>query len=318
MRRSKRIAVVALMVALTGCLLIAWGAAVGAEPAFRIAKSPGAVSVASPDGRPLFRYMTQKPADSPLTANSACCLHPICTPSGAVVSAFAPADHRHHRGAFLGWYAIRGPKDADFWGWGQFAPTKDRAIENRSVDAAATAADATLTIANDWRAEDMVLIRERLVVRAAVQDGVNLLDLTYTLTPTADLTLDRSAFAGFCFRGRSDGRVAYTDPDGEVKLPDPHHLKPETVWPAKAWYDFSITPADGHTIGAAVVDHPANQTTGWHNHRGVWMLNPCITNAAAVSLAKEKPRTLRYLLVVHDGPAPTALLDRIGGAWRAK
>jgi hypothetical protein len=48
------------------------------------------------------------------------------TPSGASLTDVAPADHKHHRGIFLAWFDMHGKKDADFWGWGQFAPVKDR------------------------------------------------------------------------------------------------------------------------------------------------------------------------------------------------
>lgn len=55
----------------------------------------------TPDGRTMFRYMTRKPAQTPLTANSVCCLFPVNTPSGEGVVDFAPNDHPHHRGVFL-------------------------------------------------------------------------------------------------------------------------------------------------------------------------------------------------------------------------
>ena len=35
------------------------------------------------------------------------------------------------------WHTIDGQTPADFWGWGQFAPTKDRVITNRSLKAVA-------------------------------------------------------------------------------------------------------------------------------------------------------------------------------------
>ena len=85
----------------------------------------------TPGGRAVFRYMTKKPAETNLTANSVCCLYPVYTPSGEAAVDFAPGDHRHHRGVFLAWHATKGKKPADFWGWGEFAPTENRVIENR-------------------------------------------------------------------------------------------------------------------------------------------------------------------------------------------
>ena len=56
-------------------------------------------------------------------------------------------------------------------------------------------------------------------------------DLTYTLTPTANITLSRWAFSGFCAGARESGKKGHQltayGPAGEVKLPNPSHLKPE-------------------------------------------------------------------------------------------
>src|SRR2546422_9879576 len=78
--------------------------------------------------RQILGYQLRKPAESKLAVESACYFHPLATPSGAVLTDVAPADHKHHRGIFLAWFDMHGKKDADFWGWGQFAPVKDRVI----------------------------------------------------------------------------------------------------------------------------------------------------------------------------------------------
>ena len=49
----------------------------------------------APDGKTVFRYMTKKPKETNLTANSVCCLYPVFTPSGVRAVDFAPGDHRH-------------------------------------------------------------------------------------------------------------------------------------------------------------------------------------------------------------------------------
>ena len=58
----------------------------------------------------------------------------------------------------------------------------------------------------------------------------NVLDLTYTLTPTADLTLTRWAFSGFCVRtlGKDDDHVITSDKKRGVRQffwqPDSQHI----------------------------------------------------------------------------------------------
>lgn len=273
--------------------------------------------VKAPNGCVLFRYMTRKPADSKLTANSVCCLYPVKTPSGEDVVEFAPSDHPHHRGVFLAWHAMAGRTPADFWGWGQFAPTKDRVITSRSLKVlAADAQHAQLEARNDWVAEGQTLIEETTTITAAARQGVHVIDFDFRLLPKADITLQQTAFSGFCVKSRKDGTAVYTSPLGEVKLPAPHHLKPETDWPAADWYDYTIALAGGKTIGAAVLDHPGNPPSVWHNLEPIAMVNPCIVAPGPVTLTAGKALRLRYRLVVHDGPVPGELLRTLTQEWR--
>ena len=208
--------------------------------AFTLTPDEHGMILKTPDGRTVFRYMTKKPAQSKLTANSVCCLYPLKTPLGEDMVEFAPSDHPHHRGVFLTWHAMQGKKAADFWGWGQFAPTKDRVINNCSVKLVkADAKHAELAVHNDWTAEGEVMIEENLSIKAREAKGAYVVDLDFRLTPTSDVTLRQTAFSGLCVKARKDGKAAYSDPKGEVKLPAPHHLKPETDWPAADWYDYT-------------------------------------------------------------------------------
>ena len=273
----------------------------------------------TPQGRIVFSYMTKKPAATKLTANSVCCLYPVKTPGGEDAVDFAPSDHPHHRGVFLAWHAMAGKKAADFWGWGQFAPTKDRVIQNGSVRLArADAEHAVVEVRNDWMAEKEVLIEESATFTARTAQDAYVIDCDYRLTPTADVTLQQTAFSGFCAKARKDGKAVYSSPQGPVKLPDPHYLKPETDWPAADWYDYTIQLTSGKTIGLAVLDHPGNPKTTWHNLGPIAMLNPCIVAPGPVTIKAGQPLRLRYRLVVHDGPVPVALLKELTQEWRSR
>ncbi len=267
----------------------------------------------TPDGRVVFSYMTRKPAKTNLTANSVCCLYPVNTPQGVRAVDFAPGDHRHHRGVFLAWHAAQcGPKRADFWGWGEMAPTDGRVIRNREVKLAeADAEHARLAICSDWMVEGKTAIEEALTIDVKEVDGHFVIDMTFELAPQVDVTLDRTAFGGFCVKGRKEGKAVYTDPDGEVKRPNPHHLKPETDWPARAWYDYTIALDGGKTVGVAVIDHPKNPPSTWHNLKPIAMINPCIVAPGAVEIKKGRPLVLRYRLALHDGPADGEAIDKL-------
>ncbi|MDP2897398.1 MAG: PmoA family protein [bacterium] len=295
------------------------GAAEEAAKAFTLTPDEYGMVLKTPDGRTVFRYMTKKPADSELTANSVCCFYPVNTPSGERVVDFAPSDHRHHRGIFLAWHSMTGKEKADFWGWGEWAPTKDRVIQNRSVKLVESdASHAVLEVRNDWLVEERPMIHELLKVDARETKGAYVIDLDYRLTPTEDVTLDRTAFGGFCVKARKEGKGVYESPSGEVKLPDPHYLKPETDWPAADWYDYTIRLDSGKTVGIAVLDHPSNPPTTWHNLAPIAMVNPCIVAPGSVKLTRDTPLRLRYRLVIHDGPKVFELLKELSDKWQGE
>lgn len=273
----------------------------------------------TPAGQTMFRYMAVRPEGTPLTANSVCCLYPVKTPGGEDVVEFAPVDHPHHRGVFLAWHAIEGEIPADFWGWGEFAPTKDRVIVNRSLKPVVAEGPhqvLALEARNDWVAQGTTLIEETTTISARQTHGVNVIDFDFRLLPKSDLTLLQTAFSGFCVKSRKDGKAVYTSPEGRVTLPAPHHLKPETDWPAAAWYDYTIALDSGQTIGATVIDHPGNPPSTWHNLEPIAMINPCIVAPGPVKLEAGQPLRLRYRLVTHDGPAPVELLNKLADEFR--
>lgn len=272
----------------------------------------------SPDGQDVFRYMTKKPVDSNLTANSVCCLYPVFSLGGEEVVDFAPGDHQHHRGVFLAWHSIEGEQPADFWGWGKFAPTTGRVIENRSIELVeADARHAVISVQNDWNVQDRVMLAEATTIATHDTDGVRVIDLYYRLTPQHDITLTQSAFGGFCVKGRKAGQAYYAGPDGRLDLPVPHHLKPETGWPAAAWYDYVSKPnGGGNRVGVAVVDHPRNPPCNWHNKLPIAMVNPCVVAPGAVALEGGTTLELRYRVVVHDGAESTELLNRLAADFR--
>ena len=321
MRKSRTIPAAALGLFLCAALAGHSGstAAEGATKTFTLSPDGYGMVLKTPDGRTVFRYMTKKPADSELTANSVCCFYPVNTPSGERVVDFAPSDHRHHRGVFLAWHSITGTEKADFWGWGEWAPTKGRVIQNRSVRLVETnASRAALEIRNDWLVEERAMIQERLKVDVREAKGAYVIDLNYRLTPTENLTLDQTAFGGLCAKARKDGKGVYSSPGGEVRLPDPHYLKPETDWPAADWYDYTIKLDSGKTVGIAVLDHPGNPKTTWHNLAPIAMVNPCIVAPGPVKVKQGEPLRLRYRLVIHDGPTPFPLLRERSDEWRGE
>src|SRR5215204_46686 len=237
------------------------------------------------NNKEVLAYQLQKPDNKKYPLESACFFHPLKTPSGKILTDFANADHPHHRGIFLGWVEMHGRKDADFWGWGEPAPIANRKIVHATLDqTTSTSTSVGFQVTNDWLADNEPLLRERLQAEVSTTANSNILDLTYTLTPDADLTLARWAFSGFCIRMPKTGKLAISSPDGPANRPVPSHTKPETDWPAAKWYDFTLTFDDNSQAGITLIDHPRNPPSLWHNHKDIRMINPAITAPGPITM----------------------------------
>ena len=70
-----------------------------------------------------------------------------------------------------------------------------------------------------------------------------------------------------------------------------------------AWMDYSCAEA-GHEEGITLIDHPENpgHPARWHVRADGWM-GPSLTRTDEITLNREKPLVLRYLLVAHSGLA---------------
>jgi len=283
----------------------------------RIDEMPDAIRVVTANGLELVRYQLTKPTTGAAASESACYFHPVATPSGTIVTALAPSDHKHHRGIFLGWVEMHGRKDADFWGWGEHAPTAGRKIIHRALKDVNTAnGEAHFTAQNEWLAENESLLGEELRAVVRVTKAGTVLDVTYRLTPTDDIALAQWAFSGFCARVRTDGRPTIMAASGKPTLPAPSHLKPESDWPDEPWYDLSTALSDGKSVGLAVINHPENPPTRWHNIAAITMLNPCIVAPAAMQLKSGQPLVLRYRIVAHDGDPNKTALNELAAEFR--
>lgn len=285
-------------------------------PEFAFVRTPEAVQL-NFGQQPIARYQLQKPPSGGASAESACYFHPVVTPKGTTVTDVAPEDHRHHRGVFLGWVEVEGSRKGDFWGWGEPAPTANRKIVNRSIEAPPPVlGSARLRAVNDWQAEGTTLIREDLRAIIGFHSGATLMDLAIQVSAAdADVKLARWAFGGFAIRTRKDGELTPIGPGGRMDRQPPRHTDPESNWPDAPWYGLHLKLADRKEATVAVVGRWNNPTTTWHVVAGIGLINPCITAPAAVTLRPEKPLVLRYRVVALDGPPNLPLLNELANGW---
>jgi hypothetical protein len=161
------------------------------------------------------------------------------------------------------------------------------------------------------------MLDEVNVAAVTEQDGVYVLDLEYRLTPTVEYVLNRASFGGFDVQGRKDGESWFSNATGKLDWPDAHYSLPDLNWPPSPWYDYSIRlKSSGKVVGFAVMDHPGNPYTTWHNSSHLWMLNPVITAGGPITIFGGHTMRLRYRVVVHDGDAPIPLLEKLSAQWQ--
>lgn len=265
------------------------------------------------EGQTVFRYVMRKGSEPGSVSPSACYFHPITTPSGLVMTDVGPDDHPHHRGIFLAWLDLKDATAAgDFWGWGKYAPTEDRVIVNSSTGGVSSSGGAVSFRANNqWSAAGEPMLSEVINARFVPGKDGWVYDLDYRLTPKTDVTLGKHAFSGFAVRLRKDLPLVAWDLAGPVKLPSPSHLNPESDWPDRPWYAFEMTVDSNRKAGLAVLSHPTNPATLWHNVASIGLLNPCIIARDPVTLKAKEPLFLRYRIVTFDGPVPSAFLNRL-------
>ncbi|HEY1947968.1 MAG TPA: DUF6807 family protein, partial [Bryobacteraceae bacterium] len=283
---------------------------------------PFGLTLKTPDGRIVFTYLTRKPDGVPLVGNNACCFHPVNTLAGERVTDIAPSDHRDHRGMFLAWANMdfqrkSGTVHGDFWGWNHFAATKGRIIVNREVKLlSSNAKSAEVSVLNDWNIDGEKVLDENTTVQVHEEQGARILDFVFRLTSDGDWGIGREAFTGFVVRCRKDGQSYLSDAKGKVTLPDSDPLKPDLNWPAADWYSYTIALNSGTTVAAALIDHPANPRSTWHEPRYVSFLNPCITALQPLNIPANQQFILRYRTVFHDGEFPDDMLNRLAAEWR--
>jgi hypothetical protein len=301
---------------------------------YTLTPSSEGMQLKTPDGRVVFEYKTKVPAG--VQSPSAAYFDPVNSPSGERVSNAGPDDHPWHRGIFLGIldsefhtpvdnskappprlegaYSI---KRADFWAWGLYAPREERVIKNRSIRlVAADEKHAKLEIVNDWLIENKKMLDETDEVTVSEREGVFVIDLAYRLAPVVDYVIEQTAFGGFVFQAQKYGESYYSNASGRVTdLPGPHYSLTDSDWPSEPWYDYSIKlKSDGKLVGVAILDHPMNPPTRWHNT--LWMVNPCTATFGPQTIHPNAPQILRYRVVVHDGPPPTDVIQKLSVEWR--
>jgi hypothetical protein len=233
-------------------------------------------------------------------------VHPVTTPSGAVLTRDAPDDHPWHHGL---WFTIKFVNGENFWE--EMAPYG--VLRHVGPDTV------------HWTMPDretVVIVDHRTLheVDLGVHDAYAL-DWAITLEPQVDVELDRTPFTtwggygGLAVRGRPDWT------DTRILLADGSQHD-RVLGVASAWCDLSGH-VDGTTGGLLFLDAPTNPhhpvpwygstraetygDEGWSN-----FLNAAFLWDGPMQVAAGDPLTFSYRVVVHDG---VWTADRCATEW---
>jgi hypothetical protein len=222
-------------------------------------------------------------------------VHPLATPSGAVLTRDAPDDHPWHHAL---WFTIKFVNGENFW---EEVPPYGVL---RHVD------PTTLHWIRPDR-ETVVMVERRTITEVDLDEpDAYALDWSITLEPRADVVLDRTPFTtwggygGLSLRGRPD----WTD---TRLLLDDGSTHDRVLGTRSAWCDLSGR-VDGGRGGVLLLHGPSNPRhpvpwygstraatygdEGWSN-----FLNAAFLWDEPLSLGAGAALSLSFRVVVHDG-----------------
>lgn len=221
-------------------------------------------------------------------------VHPLCAPSGAVLTKDAPEDHPWHHGL---WFTIKYVNGDNFW------EERDTYGVLRHQDGATV----------HWIKPDrstVVIVDRRSLTHVELAADAYAIDWHLELTSTEDVVLDRTPFTtwggygGLALRGRPDWTETRI-------LLDDGSVQDRVLGTPSQWCDLSGT-VDGGQAGILLLDAPPNPRhpvpwygstraatygdEGWSN-----FLNAAFLWDEPLAWAAGVPLTFDYRAVVHDG-----------------
>jgi len=282
----------------------------------------GATLNITADGKPLLTYQMQAgPVPEGVDAQfmHGAHLHPIWSPAGKIVTGNHPPDHYWHRGVWMAWtHTEFEGRTPDFWNMGKDKTgrlsgevrfvklikqwtTPDRAgfiSEHQMIDH--TSGSEKPVLNETWEVTASALSGEK---------PVYLIDLvsTQTCVSTA-VKLPKYHYGGLGVRGNTAW-----DPKEAVTMLTSEGADRMAGDGKKASWVHIGGDVDGAPTGLAVLIHPSN-----FRFPQPLRLNPknpqlCVAPSADGdwSIEPSKPYISRYRLVVVDGKADAALLERV-------
>lgn len=245
-------------------------------------------------------------------------IHPLMTPSGAVLSGWEMSDHVWHRGL---WFTIKLINGSNFW-----EENPPFGIQ-QSIDIPTARLTAERSVRIDhhlrWTSDATgdVIREERTIGLHEDDTGVRTIDWTTKLHILQDLTLDRTpyttwgGYGGMSFRGsRELHEASYILPDGSQE--------PAIIGKPHAWTLLQATVDGGakRRVSIGMIDHPTNprSPTPWYNKtaNSYAFANAAFLFHEPMAVAKNTTLAMRYRIILRDGTWTAAEFGRLADAFR--
>jgi hypothetical protein len=229
--------------------------------------------------------------------------HPICTPSGHVLTLFEPHDHVWHRGL---WFTIKFVNGENFWEEHEPYGTQ----QTSELPHVEIMDDGSIGVSTmlEWirpNSSEAVLLEDRAFSWIPVSEDAYALEFDTVLTATQPVTLDRTPFTtwggygGLTFRGNRNWqqtRLLFAD-GGTSDRPTPYRSE---------WCDLSGKLDGGKDLsgGIAIFDYPENPNhpVPWYGSTGAGhYFNAAFLFEEPMELDEDDELYFHYRVLVHDG-----------------
>jgi len=256
----------------------------------------------SEDGKPVFFYQKiNKTVPAMGVFNNY--LHPVYDLKGEIITEEFPRDHLNHRGIFWAWHQLFIDNKSLGDGW---------IMENLSQDIVRTenitnGKSAILDLVVLWKSKSLEnggpYIEEKTTIIVHKREkNIRKIDFEITLKPLVPGiqiggSADEKGYGGFCTRIIMPDNLTFTSENGP--------LTPQNLQIISGpWMDFSWTSeSTGNKSGLAILCHPStpNYPAPWILRQKASMQNIVFPGRDRIKL--DKPVTLRYRVIIHDGEA---------------
>ncbi len=260
-------------------------------------------------------------------------LFPVIGPHGVSMTRHYPieeaapgeeADHPHQKSL---WFTHGDVNGVDFWTeydrkTKQPAPDKYGRVVQKKVLETCSGEVGVIRTANEWVAPGgKVLVSDERTLEFRRLPGGRVIDFTVKLKADhGDVTFGETKEGTMAIRThpalRLEGKVA------KGKAASSEGVTGRDVWgkPAR-WVDY-WAPVEGHVVGVAIMDHPANprHPTRWHARQyGLIGANPfgggdfdkSLKGTGAMTLKSGDTATFRYRFYFHDGEHDKADVEKV-------